>query len=182
MIYVLLTLLNLVFTGFAYVLAPVVALFCRADGWLPKWLAWFQTFDASLDAGWRDGYFPVTGTPTGRARWWLRTKWLWRNPAYGFCYWAIGINFVPADWEIVSFVRHDDGTCDFHARTKDGRYFNLMAATGTKLGWKAWNYFDGLDEAGQPKWKTSPWGPAWRTPICFTPGKGFFGALSRLRG
>jgi hypothetical protein len=173
-VYAILTLINLLFTVFAVIAAPVVAAFCRRDGWLPNWLAWFQTFDAPLDAGWRDGYFGLFASPpTGFALWWLRTKWLWRNPAYGFCYWPLGIDFVPADWVIVNFIRHADGTCDFHARTKDGRYFNIMTATGTKLGWKAWNYFEGLDERGNPKWKSSPWGPQWRAPICFTPGKIF---------
>src|SRR5574341_1027779 len=27
------------------------ALFANKEGWLPKWLTWFQTFDNSLDAG-----------------------------------------------------------------------------------------------------------------------------------
>lgn len=166
MSYVFLTILNVLFTAVAFVFAPVIALFCKPDGYLPNWLAWFQTFDAPLDAGVRDGY---PGFDPSDSRWWNRTKWLWRNPAYGFCYWPLGIEFVPADWIVTKFVRYSDGTCDFEAQTRDGRYFNKETATGQKLGWKAWNYFDGLDAAGQPKWRTVPWGPEWRVPTCFTP-------------
>jgi hypothetical protein len=41
MTYYLKVLANLLFTLVAYVLAPVVALFCKGDGYLPDWLCWF---------------------------------------------------------------------------------------------------------------------------------------------
>lgn len=164
--YVLFTVVNLLFTALAYILSPLVALFCKDDGYLPNWLAWFQTFDAPLDAGVNDKY---PGFDPADSKWWNRTKWLWRNPAYGFCYWAIGIPFDPTQWVVDSYVKNADGTASFKAHSIDGKYFNIMTATGTKLGWKAWNYFLGLDADGKPQWKTAPWGPEWRTPICFTP-------------
>ncbi len=39
----------------AYVLAPILPLFAN-DGWLPIWLSWFQTPDASIngDSGWKN--------------------------------------------------------------------------------------------------------------------------------
>jgi hypothetical protein len=174
MLYVIYTVLNLLFTGLAYVLAPFVALYCKDDGYLPKWLSWFQTFDAPLDAGWQDGYFKILAPgpkPTGAELWWLRTRWLWRNPAYGFAYWPLGEVFDPKEWIVTKYESGADYT-NFHAQTKDGRLWcvSYNGVWGSwKLGWKAWNYFQGMDEQGAPKWSDKPWGPEWRVPHSFTP-------------
>lgn len=169
-LYPLLAVINLLFTAVAMALAPLVALFASADGWLPNWLCWFQTFDASLDAGWRDGYFPVDQKPAKPlARWWLRVRWLWRNPAYGFCYWPLGRRFDPSEWSVTYRVTP---TSSFFWATGPRGAFNLSYSGQWgewKLGWKAWNYFSRLDESGRPVWKTASWGPEWRVPLCFTP-------------
>lgn len=79
--------LSLAFTLLAWLLAPVLPLFASRNGWLPDWLAWFQTPDNSLDGdtGWINEHWQF--------RYWLpaplctyvgRVGWLWRNPAYGF--------------------------------------------------------------------------------------------------
>jgi hypothetical protein len=165
------TVLNLLFTLFAVIVAPYVALFAGKDGWLPDYLKWFQTFDASLDAGWQDGYFGTfSAPPTGWRLWWLRTKWLWRNPAYGFCYWVLGTSFKPEDWTVEQFVQ-DGNYSLFVARSKDGHFcISYNGPWGSwKLGWKAWNYFQKLDEQGKPVWNDKPWGPQWIAPISFTP-------------
>jgi hypothetical protein len=48
----LLSLFNLVLKyGIAWPLTPVIVLFAKPNGWLPDWLFWFQTNDASLDGG-----------------------------------------------------------------------------------------------------------------------------------
>lgn len=167
--YTLLTLLQLVVTDCAYLLSPLIAWSANENGVVPSYLRWAVTFDASLDAGWRDGYFSHTGVPTGWALWWLRMRWIWRNPAYGFCYYTCGIPFDPSQWVVDFYKVWPDGTRDFQAHTVDGRYFNTETAAGAKYGWKAANYFVGLDSAGKPIWKTQPWGPDWRTMICFTP-------------
>src|SRR4051794_38118577 len=61
---------------------------------LPDWLAWFDTFDDDLDSGARRD---------GKERsYWRRVAWLYRNSAYGFSYWVLGIPFDPADWHVVS--------------------------------------------------------------------------------
>jgi hypothetical protein len=170
--YAFLTLLNLAFTGLAMIVAPLVALFTNADGYLPNWLKWFQTFDSPLDAGWRDGYFGTfTAPPVGRQLWWLRTKWLWRNPAYGFCYWILGTPFTPEDWTVETFVK-DGNYTKFVAWSKDRKHFCIgyNGPLGSyKFGWKAWNYFQKLDENGKPVWNTTPWGPDWLAPISFSP-------------
>lgn len=163
--YIFLTVFQLVFTVIAYALAPAVALFCKDDGYLPEWLAWFQTFDAPLDAGVRDGY---PGFDPKDSKWWNRTKWLWRNPAYGFCYWVCGISFEPNRWVVTKYIKHPDGSTDFEAKCLDDGHFNKMTADGYKFGWKVWNYLDHIDENGKPVWKTQPWGPEWIAPVCFS--------------
>lgn len=141
------------------------AVFADSQGWLPNWLKWFQTFDAPLDAGWRDSYKGYTA-PTGPlSRWWQRTKWLYRNTAYGFSYWFLGEPFNPAEWKVVAFEKNDKHDL-FRAEGPNGQ-FNLTyyGRWGTvKLGWKAWNYYN----ADTGEWKTTPWGPEWRVPLVFS--------------
>ena len=63
----------------AYLLTPLIALALQPDGYLPKWLGWFQTPDA-----------PATGAAFWKAKnptystYKLCVTWLWRNPAQGF--------------------------------------------------------------------------------------------------
>lgn len=132
-------------------------LFANKDGWLPRWLSWFQTFDASLDWGWQGGTFSPS-----MSQHWDRMKWLFRNSAYGFSYFVTGIPMDTSRWTVRRFVDTPE-TVLFWATSTDG-YFNLYyhGRLGmVKLGWKAWNYWD----AERQRWKTEPWGPEWRTQI-----------------
>lgn len=162
--YVFATILQVLFTYLLAVpLAPVIALFCKDDGYLPNWLKYFQTFDAPLDAGVRDGY---AGFDPNDSRWWNRTKWLWRNPAYGFCYWPLGIPYDPSEW-VIDLLTHDGATLtEFKAHTKDGRYFCHTNSSGLKLGYKLWWALENWQLID--KLPTSR-GPDNRLPICFTP-------------
>src|SRR5690606_8728090 len=47
---------------------------------LPRWLQWFETFDASLDEGWTGGYFAPKGTysPDSMPSYWKRKYYQWR--------------------------------------------------------------------------------------------------------
>ena len=67
-------------------LAPLVVLFADKDGWLPRWLWWFQTPDNSLDGdtGWRTQNMPYRPENGRYHRWVNRFHWLWRNKLYGF--------------------------------------------------------------------------------------------------
>jgi hypothetical protein len=138
--YGLLALLNFVFTYLiGYTLSFLVVLFAPASGWLPKWLCWFQTFDASLDAGWQGGYFGTYATaPTGFSRYLLRLRWLWRNMAYGFDYWPCGIVYDPTQWVIDTCETQGVLLQKFAAHTLDGKHFCYTDSTGKKYGWKLW--------------------------------------------
>ncbi|WP_136420397.1 hypothetical protein [Herbaspirillum sp. ST 5-3] len=135
-------------------------LFATKDAHLPRWLAWFDTFDADLDTGnrelgWNAGY-------------WGRVRWLNRNHSYGFSYWALGIPFDPAKWAVQEY-RSEGGETLFKARSIDGHFNIYMIRFGIrlKLGWKAWNMFD----TATGTWKTQPWGPEWRVPFVFSISK-----------
>lgn len=67
---------------FAKIISPILALFCDKDGWLPKWLGWFQTPDNSCDG---DRGHKERWPKQGKIwNWMRRTAWLFRNSAYGF--------------------------------------------------------------------------------------------------
>ena len=92
-------------TLIAYVLSPVLPLFAK-DGWLPSWLSWFQTPDASIngDSGWTDttkhpwiNLLPV---------YFRQVFWLIRNPSYGFNSTVLATDVLP-DEGYVTFGRLD---------------------------------------------------------------------------
>lgn len=73
--------LSVAFTLLAILLAPVLALFVRENGYLPEWLWWFQTPDNPAIG---DEMYRSTQMAGVTSRWWIATCWLARNPAYGF--------------------------------------------------------------------------------------------------
>lgn len=174
--YAILTIVNLVFTAFAISLTPLVVLFANEQGYLPNWLVWFQTQDNSLDEGWRGTYFgnPVSPAPKGFELWKYRIRWLWRNPAYGFCYWPLGIQMKFEDWIIDDYKEDTSGSrILLKAHTITGKHFAYTTNKGDKYGWKIWAYFRGLDKDGKAVWNDKPWGPEMRTSLCFTPRNPF---------
>lgn len=78
----ILTLINWIATICNLFLAPFVVLFVDNDGWLPKWLWWFQTPDNPLSAQVQDRWFPEHDTPL--KRWINNVSWMYRNSMYGF--------------------------------------------------------------------------------------------------
>lgn len=132
---------------------------------LPNWLSWFQTFDATIDAGWRDQYFPNSYTPSNPPPYWTRKyyQWLWlnRNCAYGLAYYPLGCAVQVQDWTATLTETTDHQT--FTAVSSTGlwswRYSGVLGHYN--LGWKLANYYD-LDNR---VWYTVPWGPEWRTQI-----------------
>jgi len=88
MIWLLLLPTSLLMTVLGYVLAPILPLFASVDGWLPRWLWWFQTPDNSLDgdADWRARNLP---------RYVGRVGWLLRNPAYGYDWGVLAAHIAP---------------------------------------------------------------------------------------
>ncbi len=165
--YPILAIVELLFTVFAVLCCNWwAAWFADERGWLPHRLAWLQTFDAPLDAGWRDGYAGYREPSGPWSRWWQRTKWLYRNPAYGFGYWPLGTSFDPAMWKVTYFEK--TAARDLFKATGPWGTFNVTyyGRWGTlKLGWKAWNYFDPATGDWKPNYQ---WGPERRAPFVFS--------------
>lgn len=166
-LYPFLALLSVLAVVVTWIFAPLLALTADSYGNLPRFLYWFQTFDNTLDAGWRvqgnyGTYLQDGRVPTGITLWWYRTKWLWRNPGYGFDYWPFGCAFDASQWTVTT---NNDRW--WIASGPNGRFCIRSLAPGVslKLGWKAWAYWD--NGAWKPDAYT--WGPERRAPLCFTP-------------
>ena len=140
---------GIVITVLAVLLAPILPLFVRADGYLPGWLSWFQTPDnpAYGDRSFHDNQM-----------WWTRSRylwtvfWQWRNPAYGFDFAVLGMpvlpGFIVRFWgdDLVSNAPLHNGWvfrrliigCETY-----WQFYLVYAWTATKclrinLGWKLW--------------------------------------------
>jgi hypothetical protein len=119
--------------------APV---FATKENRLPKWLTWFDTFDADLDRGVTDGFF--TGPPS----YWNRVKWLYRNPAYGFSFFVLGVPYKKTEWILKYYVPATPSAPEsFFAYTPQGYFNAVFVKFGLKfkIGWKAWNHFNVKD-------------------------------------
>lgn len=80
-------------------LAPVLPFFANEDGWLPKWLWWFQTPDNPIDGD--EGHWerwPGTGALATYVR---RVAWLLRNVTYGFHINVLGVKVLESDYVAV---------------------------------------------------------------------------------
>lgn len=155
-LYPFMALASVSLAGLTWLFAPLLARYVDpTTGNLPKYLYWFQTFDATCFEG-RKPQYGMTGTDQEVAAAWLR-----RNPGYGFDYWPLGIAFDPTEWRIV----RNDGKW-FIALGPNGK-FNVESSFGLKLGWKAWNYVD--HNTGEFFGPDYSWGPEHRTSLCFTP-------------
>lgn len=85
-----LLILGKLFTLFSVSIAWLLPLFSNKEGWLPKWLSWFQTPDNSLNGD--DGFKSEhrwfrkdSDVDTNRVKIYInQVLWLIRNPSYGF--------------------------------------------------------------------------------------------------
>lgn len=159
LVYPLMAIASIALAGLTWLLAPLLAKTVQPDGNLPRWCRWCQTFDATCFEG-RQPQYGMTGTDQQVAEGWLR-----RNPGYGFDYWPLGCKFDPSAWHVVT--DRQDGS--LFVATGPGGRFCIEGKLGLrfKFGWKALNMWDGENM----RWKTAPWGPEWRIPICFTLSK-----------
>ncbi len=179
LLYPVWAILSLAFTVFAMLIGNRVAvLFCDWKGNLPRWLKWFQTFDATCDEGMlaRRRYL-AAGSPAGEYPWddyiaeptsrsdeyQNRLRWLNRNPAYGFDYALFGIHWCDEDWLVIKY--ETSGKYTLFIATGPAWNIYYQGPWGTyKLGWKAWNNFkDG-------KWKDPTDGTKFdRAVLTFSP-------------
>lgn len=108
----------------AWPITPIVVLFAQrkfvieGDGsppmleyWLPHWLWWFQTPDASLDGdgGWKSSSRPFLNESNRFKRYINRCFWLWRNSLYGFNEAVLSVPFGIGVEKLVTIGNPDVG-------------------------------------------------------------------------
>jgi len=165
--YVFLVLADLVMTVLGLFLAPILVLFATKEAHLPKWLAWFDTPDNTLDGddGWKNEHLKwlnLRGDVLDTFRIYMkRVFWLWRNTSYGFSNSMLGV-YVPKTVEMgvegntkVGNRPLSEGKCFAKMSKADGEAFMFYYVKKTfkgrclriYLGWKLKNKVD------HPEWE-----------------------------
>ncbi len=156
-LYPAMALLSFGFTLFSMLFVyPWLPLFANEKGEVPRCFKWFVTFDASLDEGWKGGYLNPRWGKNRFTRYLARLYWLYRNPGQGFDYYVLWVRFDPQQWQVIQAI-DDAHLVRFIAV---GPAFNIYVHGRfgmLKLGWKAWNQWDGM------QWKPSHWD---KVPLC----------------
>ena len=134
----------------AVLVTPILPLFASKEGWLPRWLWWFQTPDEPLDGdnGFKTEHAWFKGEQTGLKQYWNRCHWLWRNPAYGWDWIVLAYKPELTDELTIKGTRGIGGHL-----TENGWYFarkgyawqlyvthhwNDTHCTKLNFGWKLW--------------------------------------------
>jgi hypothetical protein len=149
-------------------MSPLLAACAGKEGWLPKWLWWFQTPDNWLygDDGhmqrWGMGVFAKEGT------YWQMVSWLFRNPAYGFEWDGPLAATTTSDMPVVV---HGDPWIKNRQDAKEGAYFCRVGpywnykliihlrddlAFMLEFGWKLQGYAQGRESSGKAMFVFSP--------------------------
>ena len=144
-------------------LAPVLPFFVQDDGYLPRWLWWFQTPDNPCDGD--DGHWdrhPGTDVWSTYKR---RTAWFWRNVGYGFDIDVLGARCKAGDELVMTGEAHVGAKpcrpgVQVYKLYRDGKlkYWQVYFVFAYEwlpsrccrgsLGWKLWD-FEGKDVSCQ---------------------------------
>lgn len=113
-------------------LAPFMPFFVQEDGYLPRWLWWFQAPDNPLDGD--KGHLERWPGASAWATYRRRVAWLLRNVAYGFDISVLGQKTMPGDWLDMD---GQEGVSD-QPRGKPGYWFKRVYR-GEKLA--CWHFY-----------------------------------------
>lgn len=105
------------------------------DGWLPKWLWWFQTPDNPLDGdeGFKTKHAPFKGDGVkGVKRYINQVTWLYRNAIYGFEWTVLAFEAQPG---AKVFVSGDADVTD-NSPMHPGAYFKTITNPNGKSAWQ----------------------------------------------
>jgi hypothetical protein len=131
LLYPIMSVAGISITILAWIINPILVLLVDDNGNLPRYLSYFQTFDAPIPKGYREGL-----------------AWLNRNPSYGFDMFVFGIPWHPEDWAIRKYTVTPEYEL-FFATNKYGafsfKYHHVARNFYLKLGWKVFNYIDPSD-------------------------------------
>lgn len=173
--YGLLVIVDLIASFLNYFLAPIVVLFANKQGWLPRWLWWFQTPGDSLNGsiGWQTVDRRFIEEKNSWHRWYNRVTWLYRNSIYGFAIDVLGAKPLPGDVVVVTgeprVSNHKRDWCEGTVRytlLREGKpvYFQSYTVkrwSNTRymrinLGWKLWSFSDAPTKAMQFTFSPNP--------------------------
>jgi hypothetical protein len=156
--------IDLISAPICWLTAPLVALFAADNGWLPRWLSWYQTPDNSLDGdiGWRTKH--LIGWP----RYIKRVLWLCRNPMYGLA-WDGPLSAkihraMPIKVQGDPWIKNRDNAIAGAYFCTVGPYWNYKlirplfgdTALMLELGWKLQGYAQGREIDGKAMYVFSP--------------------------
>lgn len=151
MIYIIYLPISLLMKVIGMLVAPITSLFVSKYGMLPNWLSWFQTPDSNMfgytgDRGFYEEHLCKTDSFWGR--WWVATKWQWRNTSQGFDTFVLGVEDknlnVQTEWEKDSgdLVKYYKTAKDHNGKIKAWEFkgafqwFNLKKRFRYRIGWK----------------------------------------------
>lgn len=138
--------------------APVLPFFVQENGYLPRWLWWFQTPDNTCDGD--AGHLERWPRSGGIWTYLRRLAWFLRNVAYGFGIDVLGVEVLPTDsWIIEGDESAGDqsgisGTCyrrvyrgsklvAFHLYyVKHYRLLGRPCCVRVSLGWKLFSSYE----------------------------------------
>lgn len=143
------------------VLAPILPFFVQKNGYLPKWLWWFQTPDNPCDGD--SGHLERWGTETDFIHTYLRrTAWFLRNVCYGFDINVLGFS-VDTTSQMCSTEGNTEASdcngisgsvkyvCYEYDTVKAFQYYYVKhytifgkysACIRMNIGWKLWNFYN----------------------------------------
>ena len=148
---------HIIATIISYIVVPFAVLLASEDGWLPKYLWWFQTWDNPLDGddNWKKNVRLWRNDPdveTNKYKRYInRILWLYRNPVYGFEKSILCAKITPQCFReckgdiTIGGIPTRFGWFLLHIKTKEGRNyteFMLIKKISDKkffnmiLGWK----------------------------------------------
>lgn len=167
--------IEIVATILGRVLAPFVVPFASHDGWLPRWLWWFQTQDFSLDGdgGWIDEHMQWRyKLPRPICCYVGRVGWLWRNNMHGLAK-RMGFHALPdAMVEHRGDPRTSNGRAGWHLKivtnphgAKAWQFHYVRHWDGGKskrgikvsLGWNLWDWQPGKDVVCRYAFQPTPY-------------------------
>lgn len=111
------------------VLAPILPFFVQEDGYLPRWLWWFQTPDNPCDGD--SGHWERHPRTDAWSTYKRRVAWFWRNVAYGFDISVLGVEVKSADTLLAK------GPADVGAKPpRPGWQFKRVQRDGKTIAWQ----------------------------------------------
>lgn len=144
-------------------LAPFFSCFVDDNGDLPSALYWFQTPDSNMfgylgDVGFWQEHQDDTHTWLGR--WFVCTKWQWRNTSHGFSVFILGV--YDQNKELVTIWESGAGDLKKYFRVVDGAGFDFKGSVkypfvAYRLRWRfGWKLHQDLRHPAQYVFSISP--------------------------